>query len=145
MLGKRNNMPSKINNMQKSKLYVSHGFTLLEVLVALAIFAVTALALLKIAANNTQAVMQNQLRTKAQFVAMNVAAEQQINGQWLSSAQTDQRDEQGATWHVTQTPSPTLSPHVQRVDIDIAYQDPDGGERFKVTTLTRYISRQTTS
>lgn len=138
-------MPSKQSNKQDFKLYDNQGFTLLEVLVALAVFAVTALALLKIAANNTQAVSQNQLRTKAQFVAMNVAAEQQMNEQWLSSAQTEQRDEQGETWYITQTPSPTLSPQVQRVDIDIAYQDPDGGERFKVTTLTRYILRQTSS
>ena len=45
------------------------GFTLLEVMVALAIFATAAIALTKVAMQYTQATSNAIVRTKAQFVA----------------------------------------------------------------------------
>ncbi len=47
------------------------GFTLIEVVVALAIFAVAAMALTKIAMQYTQSTANSILRTKAQFVSQN--------------------------------------------------------------------------
>lgn len=47
------------------------GFTLLEVMVALAIFATAAVALTKLGMQYTQSTANAILRTKAQFVAMN--------------------------------------------------------------------------
>lgn len=122
------------------------GFTLLEVLVALAIFATTALALMKIAMNNTQSIRQNQLRTEAHFVAMNVAAEMNISQQWLTGSATEQRSEQGEQWKVTRTAHETLSPDVQKVEIQVAYMEPDQPDLDKaqgITTLSMFNYRQT--
>ncbi|OUY06924.1 type II secretion system minor pseudopilin GspI [Acinetobacter populi] len=104
---------------------IQAAFTLLEVLVALAIFAVTALALMKIAMNNTQSIQQNQLRTEAHFVAMNVAEEINIRGEWLTGIASEERSEQGERWKVTRTATATLSPDVQKIEIQVAYIDPD--------------------
>ncbi|MCH4246537.1 MAG: type II secretion system minor pseudopilin GspI [Acinetobacter populi] len=104
---------------------IQAAFTLLEVLVALAIFAVTALALMKIAMNNTQSIQQNQLRTEAHFVAMNVAEEISIRGEWLTGIASEERSEQGERWKVTRTATATLSPDVQKIEIQVAYIDPD--------------------
>ncbi|GAA5006298.1 type II secretion system minor pseudopilin GspI [Acinetobacter puyangensis] len=104
---------------------IQAAFTLLEVLVALAIFAVTALALMKIAMNNTQSIQQNQLRTEAHFVAMNVAEEINIRGEWLTGIASEERSEQGERWKVTQTATSTISPDIQKIEIQVAYIDPD--------------------
>lgn len=118
------------------------GFTLLEVLVALAIFAITALALLRVAQNNTQSIFHNQLRTQAQFVAMNVAAENTIRAEWLSNSRTEERQEQGQHWQVKQTVSSTPMPDVQKVVIQVAYRDPDTAEQFNIATLETYQVKQ---
>lgn len=61
----------------------SSGFTLLEVMVALAIFATAAIAFTKVAMQYTQATSNAILRTKAQFVALNEVAMMEINQEWL--------------------------------------------------------------
>lgn len=122
------------------------GFTLLEVLIALAIFAVTALALMNIAINHTQSVRHNQLRTQAHFVAMNVAAEINIQNKWLTGIVTEQRTEQGEQWKIVQTVKNTISPNVQQIDIQIFYLDPDqasADNQQGVSSLSIFNRRQT--
>lgn len=106
------------------------GFTLLEVMVALAIFAVAAMALTKVAMQYTQATGNAMLRTQAQFVAMNEIALMEINQEWLSGTASKQSTEQGQTWQIDKTSQSTISPNVQRVDVQISLYDP---EQAKVT------------
>lgn len=120
------------------------GFTLLEVLVALAIFATTALALMKVGMNYTQSIGQNQLRTQAHFVAMNSAAEIQIQGKWITGTANEDREEQGEHWRITQTAFATISPDVQRIEIHVAHLDPHqlDGQAQGVTSLSIFNYRQ---
>ena len=71
------------------------GFTLIEVVVALAIFAVAAMALTKVAMQYTQSTANAILRTKAQMVAQNEVAQMEINGEWLEGTQSKQVTSQG--------------------------------------------------
>lgn len=93
------------------------GFTLLEVMVALAIFATAAVALTKLGMQYTQSTANAILRTKAQFVAMNEASLMQINHEWLQGTQSKQVTSQGETWQIDKRAESTISPNVQRIEI----------------------------
>ncbi|RSB57994.1 type II secretion system minor pseudopilin GspI [Acinetobacter soli] len=100
------------------------GFTLLEVMVALAIFATAAVALTKLGMQYTQSTANAVLRTKAQFVAMNEAAMMQINREWMQGTSSKQVTSQGETWQVDKTAQATISPNVQRIEIQISRFEP---------------------
>lgn len=106
----------------------SKGFTLLEVMVALAIFAVAAVALTKVAMQYTQSTSNAILRTKAQFVAMNEVALMEINQEWLQGTQSKQVTSQGETWLIDKSAESTVSPNVQKVDLQISLYDSDKGK-----------------
>ena len=106
----------------------SKGFTLLEVMVALAIFAVAAVALTKVAMQYTQSTSNAILRTKAQFVAMNEVAMMEINQEWLQGTQSKQVTSQGETWQIDKSAQSTVSPNVQKVDLQVSLYDSDKGK-----------------
>ncbi|WP_368677642.1 type II secretion system minor pseudopilin GspI [Acinetobacter lactucae] len=106
----------------------SKGFTLLEVMVALAIFAVAAVALTKVAMQYTQSTSNAILRTKAQFVAMNEVALMEINQEWLEGTQSKQVTSQGENWQIDKSAQSTISPNVQKVDLQISLYDSDKGK-----------------
>ncbi|MBJ9738165.1 type II secretion system minor pseudopilin GspI [Acinetobacter oleivorans] len=106
----------------------SKGFTLLEVMVALAIFAVAAVALTKVAMQYTQSTSNAILRTKAQFVAMNEVALMEINQEWLQGTQSKQVTSQGESWQIDKSAESTVSPNVQKVDLQISLYDSDKGK-----------------
>lgn len=106
----------------------SKGFTLLEVMVALAIFAVAAVALTKVAMQYTQSTSNAILRTKAQFVAMNEVALMEINQEWLQGTQSKQVTSQGETWQIDKSAESTVSPNIQKVDLQISLYDSDKGK-----------------
>ncbi|MFW1860624.1 type II secretion system minor pseudopilin GspI [Acinetobacter baumannii] len=103
----------------------SKGFTLLEVMVALAIFAVAAVALTKVAMQYTQSTSNAILRTKAQFVAMNEVAMMEINQEWLQGTQSKQVTSQGETWQIDKSAQSTISPNVQKIDLQVSLYDQD--------------------
>ena len=96
------------------------AFTLLEVMVALAIFAVAAIALTKVAMQYTQATANAILRTKAQFVAMNEIAYMEINPQWLDGTQSKQVSSQGETWQIDKSAQATISPKIQQIQLQVS-------------------------
>ena len=104
------------------------GFTLLEVMVALAIFATAAMALTKVAMQYTQSTAHAILRTKAQFVALNEAAQMEINQEWLTGTSSRQMTQQGETWQIDKKSELTTSPNVQRVDIQVGIVNADTGQ-----------------
>lgn len=104
------------------------GFTLLEVMVALAIFATAAMALTKVAMQYTQSTAHAILRTKAQFVALNEAAQMEINQEWLTGTSSRRTIQQGETWQIDKKSEPTISPNVQRVDIQVGIVNADTGQ-----------------
>ena len=111
-----------------TRLNRASGFTLLEVMVALAIFATAAMALTKVAMQYTQSTSHAILRTKAQFVALNEAAQMEINQEWLTGTSSRQITQQGESWQIDKKSEPTISPNVQRVDIQVGIVNADTGQ-----------------
>ena len=104
------------------------GFTLIEVVVALAIFAVAAMALTKVAMQYTQSTANAILRTKAQFVAQNEVAQMEINSEWLEGSQSKQVTSQGETWQIDKRSESTISPKVQKIEIQVSLYNQDLGK-----------------
>ena len=103
------------------------GFTLLEVMVALAIFATAAMALTHVAMQYTQSTAHAILRTKAQYVALNESASMEINREWMSGTASKQVTQQGERWQIDKKAQATISPNVQRIDVQISLLNADTG------------------
>lgn len=114
--------------LSSARLNRVSGFTLIEVVVALAIFAVAAMALTKVAMQYTQSTANAILRTKAQMVAQNEVAQMEINGEWLEGTQSKQVTSQGENWQIDKRSESTISPNVQKIDIQISLYNQDLGK-----------------
>jgi len=73
-----------LNDMNKA-----NAFTLLEVLVALAVVAIALAAAMKIASENARNAQYLRDKTLAHWVAMNVITDRQVRGQWLPLGKTE--------------------------------------------------------
>lgn len=109
------------------------GFTLLEVMVALAILAVVAVAASQASRSYVQSVANLKTRTLAQFVANNALTDLRTQQTWLSAPTSNQVEAQGRRWQVTITPT-SVGDTLERVQIAVAPLD-DGvtGARSLVT------------
>ena len=104
------------------------AFTLIEVVVALAIFAVAAMALTHVAMQYTQSTANAILRTKAQFVAQNEIAQMEINQEQLDGTQSKQVTSQGETWQIDKKAQATISPNVQRIEVQVSLFNAEQGK-----------------
>ncbi|MBP7178369.1 MAG: type II secretion system minor pseudopilin GspI [Moraxellaceae bacterium] len=119
------------------------GFTLLEVLVALAIFAVASVALL--AAQNAQLRTDGRLldKTMAHWAALNRLAEMQLQGEFPDVGQGQGTVSMGdREWVVTTKVEGTPSQDVRRLTFSVAPKvDEFGEESASVTELTGFLPR----
>lgn len=110
------------------------GFTLIEVMVALAILAVVAVAASRASSAYLNSVEVLRTRTLAHFVAQNVAADLRIQESWLTANSTQTVDAQGRAWQVAMTVNSTLTPALKEVNISVAPVI-DGQVRSAVTDI----------
>ncbi len=96
------------------------GFTLIEVMVALAILAVVAVAASRASSAYLNSVDVLRTRTLAHFVAQNAAADLRIQDTWLTANTTQTIDAQGRQWQVTMNTSDTITPALKEVNISVA-------------------------
>ncbi len=100
-------------------LYES-GFTLIEVMVALAILAVVAVAASRASSAYLSSVETLRTRTLAHFVAQNAASDLKIQGTWLTTDRSQMTTEQGRDWQVEMIVTDTVSPALKQVNITVA-------------------------
>ncbi len=122
-------------------LSVRRGFTLLEVMVALAIFAVAAIAVTKVGMNFTQSIGQMNDRTFAHFVAMNELTDLEINGSWPEGTGEKVVDEQGQKWVVSHQVYNTIGENVRRIEIRVALTNDDGQAAGNVTSIVAFLQK----
>ena len=115
------------------------GFTLLELLVAVAILTIVALTSLS---NNSTIISNNSYlreKTLAHWVAMNKAAELRLNGIWLSGKQEGVAIMADRKWQWIISGKTTPDPDIQLINIEIR---PDTkNKQAPLAALTMYLGQ----
>ncbi len=133
------NTPSSSKPMITSISKRESGFTLIEVMVALAILAVVAVAASRASSAYLNSVDVLRTRTLAHFVAQNAASDLRIQETWLTTNSTQAITAQGRDWQVAMTVADTLTPALKEINITVA-PIVDGQARTVVTDINVMVS-----
>jgi general secretion pathway protein I len=107
----------------------ARGFTLIEVLVALAIVAIGMAAVLGALTSSADTVSYLRDKTFAQWVALNQIANLRLSGQPPPAGNSDgDTDFAGRSWHWRQEVTATEVPGVMRIDVKVRPADIKAGE-----------------
>lgn len=114
------------------------GFTLIEVMVALSVFSLAALAALQAASGHLTGLSALQDKTFAQYVASNRLAELSLEQKWpLEDKRSGQQEQADVTRYWQQQVTETVTPNVVAVTVKVMKNE-DGREHFR---LTRYVRK----
>ncbi|MBH1969791.1 type II secretion system protein GspI [Moraxellaceae bacterium AER2_44_116] len=138
----------KMNRPYKNKK--NKGFTLLEVLVALAVFAVAAIALMRVSESQLQLSARLEDKTFAHWVALNMVSEMQANQDWPDlGEQTGKVAMAGRDWKIIVKTLATPMSRVRRIEVTVGLAPQDFTQNMEaITVLSGFIelpSVQTTS
>ena len=115
------------------------GFTLLEVLIALAVLALAMGAVIKATSDYTSNQAYLRDRTLAMWVARNVLVEYQIKGEWLSVGERNGTREMGnQEWRWLARISQTEEAQLRRLDVEVYPVDSDDDEN-PVSVLSGFL------
>ena len=114
----------------------STGFTLLEVLVALAVFAVAAIALMKVSESQLQLSNRLEEKTFAHWVALNMVSEMQANQDWPDlGEQTGKVAMAGRDRKVVVKTLATPVNRVRRIDVAVGVAPEDFTQSMENLTI----------
>jgi len=122
------------------KMRGNRGFTLIEILIALAVLALAMGAVIKAASDYS--VIQSQLRdrTMATWVARDVLAESQLKREWPSVGEQKGSREMGKReWRWLARTSQTEEAELRRLDVEVMPADTDATE--PVITLSGFLRK----
>ena len=120
----------------------NRGFTLIEVMVAIAIFAMAALAAVSAASGHLNSLSTIQQRTFAQYVAANRLTELNLTTTWpLKDNQRGSERQGGVEWQWRQQVVETVTPNVVAVTIEVT----QGEQDYQWARLTQYIRKPQSS
>lgn len=118
----------------------SAGMTLLEVMVALLIFALTGTAIMKAASEHLVGVGQIEDITFATWVANNRLTQLQINPKWpVQNNQKGSQEMAGRMWYWQQRVSKTNDSEMVKVEVTVGLDEQYQGS---VTSASTFIAKQ---
>jgi general secretion pathway protein I len=119
----------------------SRGFTLLEILIALAVLALAMGAVIKATSDYTGNHAHLHARTMATWVARNVMIEFQVTDEWPKVGERKGSREMGnQEWRWVARISQTDEAELRRLDVDVMLADSDSN--VPVTTLSGFLQQQ---
>jgi general secretion pathway protein I len=130
-----------VNNSLGS--YRNMGFTLIEIMVALAVIAIAVAAVMAAISGNVSNAAYIQDRTLAHWVAMNKVTEVQVAKDWpAAGTQHGESLMASQQWSWQVKVSTTEDPDVRRVDVDVfANQD----QKNPLSAIVAYVGRPPTT
>lgn len=115
------------------------GFTLLEVVVALAILSIALLAAVKGISEHVGNTAYLKERSFAHWVAMNKVAEFQLGNDWPATGMLKGSESMGGTdWHWEVKVSETPNPEIRRLDVKVT---PEAHHDQSLDTLIAYLGK----
>lgn len=115
------------------------GMTLLEVMVAMVIFAITATAVLKATGEHLNSVGQIEEITFASYVANNRLTEVHLESNWPpKNKQKGSEEMAGRTWYWQQQTLKTSDKDLLAIEVSVSL-DPQYGSR--ITSVTSYLAK----
>lgn len=123
----------------------SRGFTLIEVMVALAVIAIALASLIKASGNHTYSAAYLKSKTLAHYVAMNEIAQLKISKAWPDLGTEKKSSEMaGIEWYWTREIQKTADEtgNIRSVKFTV-YQDED--RQHNLTSLQAYLSNPASS
>lgn len=117
----------------------SHGFTLIEVMLAMAIFAIAGVALLGSAQNNFTTMANLEQKTVAQWVASNQLVAASIDKTWPPKDKRKGSVEMaGATWFWLQKVIRTTDPNMRQITMEIRLNEQ---QEQPISSLVTFVSK----
>lgn len=138
-------LPSTFNSARKGRCRKAAGFTLIEVMLALAIFGMAALAAVKAATDHLSSVGYLQDKTFARYVASNRLAELSLTTTWPPANNvTGSEMMAGKEWFWQQQVAETAVGDFRAVNIRVSDQefDADDDDQTSIYQLSRYVGRR---
>ena len=119
------------------------AFTLLEVLVALAVFSVAAISLMKVSESQLRLSQRMEEKTFAHWVALNMITEMQSSQDWPSlGEQTGKVSMAGREWKMVVKTQATPVNRVRRIEVSVGLAPKDFTDDMEnLTLLTGFIER----
>ena len=99
---------------------INRGFTLIEVMIALSIFAVMAAAISRTASQNADTVLYLEEKTLASFVAENRLNKIKLTGFPAATQTKDDVEMASREWHITTIVEETPLPNFRRIEVKVA-------------------------
>lgn len=96
------------------------GFTLIEVMISLSIFAVMAAAISRTASQNADTTLYLEEKTLASFVAENRLNKLKLSGYPAATQTKDSEEMAGREWHILTKVEDTQLPNFRRIDIQVS-------------------------
>lgn len=96
------------------------GFTLIEVMIALSIFAVMAAAISRTASQNADTVLYLEEKTLASFVAENRLNQLKLTGYPAATQTKDDETMAEREWHIVTKVEDTPLPNFRRIEIQVS-------------------------
>lgn len=118
---------------------LQRGFTLLEVLIAMAVIAIALTAIIKTGSNAAANTAYLKEKTYAHWVAMNRLSELQAKKNWPSvGTLSDTEKMMGQEWEWTQKTTETVEPNLRRVEVSVILAD-GGNEDYPLVTMIAFF------
>jgi general secretion pathway protein I len=134
---RRKAMRCSVVEMRRDRCRRTRGFTLLEVLIALAILAVSAAAVLRQTQLEVKQQLELELKTYAMWVADDTLSTLYAQSQWPPLGRIDNkvvfRDQ---NWLVTTDVQATPDPLLRKIEVGVNLADVDNGEHKLVSFVT---------